>query len=101
MELQFTKQGGEWVAEFEATSDFNINLDRTNKGYFLIYQKGAADGTWATYPSYKNYKEAANIDVDVTALMYPKYIKVVSQSEIEKLLLLWKGKAVAVVLVEV
>ena len=29
MELVFTKQEGEgWVAEFEATSDFNLHLER-------------------------------------------------------------------------
>jgi hypothetical protein len=37
MELTFEKINGQWVAEFEATSDFNINLDRVSKGTLTIY----------------------------------------------------------------
>jgi hypothetical protein len=37
MELTFEKIDGQWVAEFEATSDFNINLDRVGKGALVIY----------------------------------------------------------------
>lgn len=84
MELAFQKIDGQWVAEFEATSDFNINLDRVSKGALTIYQKGSKDGTYASQASYRNTKDSENIDADITALVYPKYIKVVSQTEVVK-----------------
>ena len=84
MELTFEKIDGQWVAEFEATSDFNINLDRVGKGALAIYQKGSKDGTYASKESYRNTKDSENIDADITALVYPKYIKVVSQTEVVK-----------------
>lgn len=84
MELSFQKIDGQWVAEFEATSDFNINLDRVGKGALVIYQKGSKDGTYASQASYRNIKDSENVDADVTALVYPKYIKVVSQTEVVK-----------------
>ena len=30
MEINFNNTNGLWVAEFEATSDFNVHLERTN-----------------------------------------------------------------------
>lgn len=92
MELTFEKIDGQWVAEFEATSDFNINLDRVGKGALVIYQKGSKDGTYASQASYRNIKDSENIDADITALVYPKYIKVVSQTEVVKGIVTMNGE---------
>ena len=93
MELAFQKIDGQWVAEFEATSDFNINLDRVSKGALVIYQKGSKDGTYASQASYRNIKDSENVDADITALVYPKYIKVVSQTEVVKGIVTMEGKS--------
>ena len=92
MELTFEKIDGQWVAEFEATSDFNINLDRAGKGALVIYQKGSKDGTYASQASYRNTKDSENVDADITALVYPKYIKVVSQTEVVKGIVTMNGE---------
>ena len=80
MTLNFTKNhaSGAWVAEFEATSDFNLHIEGVVEGNVRVYQRGSADGAYAyvrtatPYPSYSNV-----YDFDFTALVYPKYIKVV------------------------
>lgn len=82
MELVFTKENGRWVAEFEVTGDFNLHVEGVTDGNVAVYQRGASSGEYAfvrnavAYPSYgKVY------DYDFAALVYPKYIKIVSEVE--------------------
>ena len=70
-----------YEAVFEVTADFNIHIERPSGGRFLVYQKTAeapefdiVDGV-----GYRDYK--AVIDMDMTALVYPKTIRIISQSE--------------------
>lgn len=82
MELTFVKNGNFYEAEFEATADFNLHIERVAGGRFLIYQKSVTDGKYAIVNSvaYQDYQDV--IDLDMTALIYPKYIKVASVSEV-------------------
>lgn len=87
MELNFV-QSGQFIgkkpayeAEFEVTSDFNIHIERVSGGRFLVYQKTSASGKYDIVDGagYIDYKDV--IDMDMTALVYPKYIRIVSESE--------------------
>lgn len=84
MELNFV-QSGQFIgkkpayeAEFEVTSDFNIHIERVNGGRFSVYQKTSASGKYDLVDGagHLDYKDV--IDMDMTALVYPKYIKIIS-----------------------
>lgn len=79
MKLNFTKDGGHYVCEFEATSDFNIHIERSVTGIIMIYQKTISDGEYDYATSL--LMNGKVIDVDIVALVYPKYIKIVSEIE--------------------
>lgn len=80
MELNFSKVGNEWVAEFETPSDFNLHVEREVTGNLVVMQRTTSEGEYAiAYQS--GYKV---IDCDFRALLYPKHIKVVSSCEVLK-----------------
>ena len=81
MELNFTKEGNKWVAEFEAPSDFNLHIEREQVAYINIMQRGSSNGE---YDLAKSFSADKIFDYDFGALVYPKYIKVVSGSEVVK-----------------
>lgn len=82
MELVFVEnEQRDWEAEFEATGDFNLHLERDRKGTITILQKTYKDGEYAfsnEFPYYNN-----NFDFDFAGLVYPKMIKVISDSEVK------------------
>jgi hypothetical protein len=78
MELTFNKVKDSFVAEFEATSDFNLHIERNEGGSILLYQKTAGQG-YDIVDNFGVQKHQGVIDIDFTALIYPKYIKVVSE----------------------
>lgn len=80
MTLNFTKNqdSGAWVAEFEATSDFNLHIEGVVEGNVRVYQRGTADGEYAYVREATPYPSFSNVyDFDFSALVYPKWIKVV------------------------
>lgn len=83
MELNFTKVGNEWVAEFEATNHFNLHLERKGTGSLIVLQRGSGSGEYAAAFVRGVYGRPV-IDYDFGALVYPKWIKVVSGSEVLK-----------------
>ena len=88
MELTFEKieqyfgKDAAWVSEFEVTADFNLHIERKKGGRFLVYQKSVADGEYDIVDGVGRLDHKAVIDLDFTALIYPKYIKVVSEAEV-------------------
>lgn len=82
--MEFVKKNGMYEAEFEATADFNLHIERKAGGRFLIYQKSVSEGKYDIVDGvgYKDHKDV--IDLDMTAIVYPKFIKVVSESEVTK-----------------
>lgn len=80
MDLIFTKsEKGAWVAEFEATADFNLHIERDKGGNLMLYQRTNGGG-WDIVNDFANPRFGA-IDYDCAALIYPKFIKVVSEVE--------------------
>ena len=84
MELNFveTIEGKEWVAEFEAPSDFNLHIERKGSGSLVVGQRGTASGEYDTSFVMGMYEGGMVIDYDFGALVYPKWIKVTSGSEV-------------------
>ena len=82
MELNFIEnKQKDWEAEFEASGDFNLHIERDKKGTITILQKTYADGEYCfsnEFPYYHN-----NFDFDFTGLVYPKMIKVISDCEVK------------------
>ena len=82
LEFKFNKQADRWLAEFEATADFNLHIEGVVGGDVLIYQRGSESGEYAFVrdatrrPSYEKV-----YDCDFCALVYPKYIRVTTPNE--------------------
>ncbi len=93
MELQFEKIGKKWVAEFEATGNFNLNIERVAPEKIQVFQKGAEDGEYASQASWYNSYASAIVDYDFSALIYPKWIKVVSYSEPVQAIVTMEGES--------
>lgn len=71
----------DFEAEFEATGDFNLHLERDKKGTVTILQKTYKEGEYAfsnEFPYYHN-----NFDFDFTGVIYPKMIKVISDCAVK------------------
>jgi hypothetical protein len=81
MELIFNKEGMKHVVEFEAPCDFNLHIERNEGSYISVMQRGSSAGE---YDLVKTFSADKVFDYDFGALVYPKYIKVLSGSEVVK-----------------
>ena len=82
MELNFTKEGEKYISEFEVTADFNLHIEGVVEGNVRVYQRGTAEGQYAYVREATPYPSFANVyDYDFSALVYPKYIRVVCATE--------------------
>lgn len=79
MELKFTKdaQSGNWVSEYEAKAVFNLHIEGAKK--LMFYQRTAGSRYDEIEGEYKD--GAYSFDYDFNALVYPKFIKIVSETE--------------------
>lgn len=77
MELQFNQVGKRWEAEFLAEADFNLHIERPAAGSLVLSQRGSESGAYDTAHAFSSYELV--IDYDFTALVYPKFIKIVSE----------------------
>lgn len=85
MEITFNKTKEGYVAEFEATSDFNLHIEREVKGSIAVYQRTTPSGEYdSIYMGGYFNREHKTIDADFVGAIYPKYIKVVSSAEVTK-----------------
>ena len=81
MELSFVKEGGRYSAEFEATSDFNLHIEREDNGFLFVKQKTVANGQYDSVQGAKFSPADLIVDLDFVGIVYPKYIKVISEIE--------------------
>lgn len=84
MTLSFNKEHDKYVATFEATSDFNLHLEKVKKGVVNFYQKSIKDGEYDRFKDLKFDYDDLVLDADCTALVYPKYIKIIAYTDISK-----------------
>lgn len=75
MELNFSKTGNVWAAEFVAEGDFNVHIEKA-EGFTSFYQR-TAGGKYGYVRDLGNLSGDETIDFDFTALVYPKDIKIV------------------------
>lgn len=80
MDLNFNKEGNVFVAEFEVTSDFNLHIERLNGGIIDMYQRTSSEGEYTIIDGFDTDGKAV-LDIDFTALIYPKGIKIISEKE--------------------
>jgi hypothetical protein len=77
MEINFQKVGDIFVSEFEVTADFNLHLEGVVEGNVKVYQRGTPSGGYAYVRTATPYPSFSKVyDFDLSALVYPKYIKV-------------------------
>lgn len=80
MELTFTKDGDKYVTSFAVTSDFNIHIEKSG-GRVVLFQSSIENGEY-DYVSGATIAETDGVfDSDFTALVYPKYIKIVADKQ--------------------
>lgn len=81
MEITFSKSGEVYVAEFSVTGDFNLHLEGVLLWDYKIYQKtaGNAYALVRGLADRPNYEKVS--DLDFSGVVYPKYIKIVSEVE--------------------
>lgn len=81
--LEFIKKENEYVAEFKATSDFNLHIERSIGGRLSVRQKTVENGEYSEAFSTGRVAEAKIFDYDFTAVVYPKWIQISSVSPVE------------------
>lgn len=80
MDLTFRQQGNVFVTEFEATSDFNLHIEK-GRGSLQVLQSSVAGGGYDGVRGARMIRYDDVFDSDFTALVYPKYIKVVAETK--------------------
>lgn len=75
MELTFLKDGNKWVAEVEVNADFNLHIEK-GAGSLSVSQTSVPGGKYDNVPSLRMSPEDSALDKDVTALIYPKTIRI-------------------------
>lgn len=75
MELTFLQNGNKWVTEFEANADFNLHIEK-GAGSLSVSQTSVPGGKYDNVPSLRMSPEDETLDKDVTALLYPKTIRI-------------------------
>lgn len=82
MEITFTKVSPvRWEAELVVSADFNLHIEKEKSGFLLIQQRGCESGGYDTVGGVNPSPSDLVFDFDFSALVYPKYIKVVSEVE--------------------
>lgn len=84
MELTFVQSQilkDAYEADFQVTGDFNLHVERTRGGRFLVYQRTTESGDYGLVDDFGRKDGVACIDYDFSALVYPKWIKIVSESQ--------------------
>lgn len=82
MELSFVNKEGVYEALFEASNDFNLHIELDKPSYLGIYQSSVKDSGYSFTNEYKLNDIQKVYDIDFGALIYPKYIKVISGSNV-------------------
>lgn len=78
MEITFNKVGDVYISEFKAEGDFNLRILRPEAGAISFYQRTAETGEFAHVDAAGNQNYNLVFDADFTALIWPKYMKIVS-----------------------
>lgn len=82
MELTFSKLEEVWVSEFQVSGAFNLHIEGVLEGGVQVYQRGTGTGGYALVRGATPYPTYGTVyDSDFSALVYPKYIRVVCSNQ--------------------
>ena len=81
MELTFRKEGSKYIAEFEVAADFNLHLEREDGGLLYVQQRTSTSGQYDSIKGGDFAPKEKVVDCDFAGVVYPKYIKIVSEVE--------------------
>lgn len=76
MELNFTKVGNGYVAEFEATGSFNVHIETDEPCGIAVKQRTSKSGAFAAVEVGGSQSYGKVIDVDFSAVVWPKTIQI-------------------------
>lgn len=79
MELTFRKEGSKYIVEFEATANFNLHLEKEKEGFLFVQQRTSTNGQYDSINSGNFASQDNVVDYDFVGVVYPKYIKIVSE----------------------
>lgn len=79
--LDFVKKPKYFVAEVEVSGDFNLHIERKDKGYMHLQVRTSSDGQFDYINGFNVNESDFVIDYDFSALVYPKTIRIVSEVE--------------------
>ena len=80
--LTFVKVGEEYVAAFETTADFALHLERPEAGSLTLGVSSVKDGDFARVENLSSRVRYQTVfDYDFLGGIYPKYIRVASETE--------------------
>lgn len=75
-ELIFNLVNDAYVAEFEATADFNLHIERSKVSYVQISQKTAGENFAPVVDMPIDSKYNRVVDYDFAGVIYPKQVRV-------------------------
>lgn len=78
MNLEFQKVNGSYVAEFTATGDFAVHMEKNNNSPVHFYQTSIEGTQYDLCKSLKMAAEDRVLDIAVPLVVSPMYLKVVS-----------------------
>ena len=83
IKLEFAEVSkGLYEAEFVATANFNLHLEREGTGLLVVKQRGVEKGEYSK-AFMRGMNEGKKVfDYDFGALIYPKWIKIESGSKV-------------------
>ena len=76
MELNFTKVGNGYVAEFEASGSFNVHIETEEACGIAVMQRTSKSGSFAPVEVGGAQSYGKVIDVDFSAVVWPKTIQI-------------------------
>lgn len=79
MDINFVEDGNKYVAEIQVTADFNLHIEREERGFIFVEQKTVEDGAYDSIKGLNMTYVDPVIDMDFTGVIYPKWIRIVSK----------------------
>lgn len=80
--ITFEREGNQYVATFEATGDFALHIERDELGPVTVETSTVPDANFALVDEFPTgARNKLVIDYDFVGVVYPKYIRVSSDTE--------------------
>lgn len=82
-QLNFSQVGNVYVATAQVDSDYNIHLERNKVGFIQLLHSTTQSGRKVFVKQWLAQElGGSDFDEDFDGLVYPKYLKIVSETEV-------------------